>query len=131
MSTSKMERNIMQICKMYIYIFTNFPIFIRVLLHFIFPPLLLIFLKCIFLYLSSSTFFSYISFLKYYFAPIFECIFVVQKARLLPKMLVSFLNSRDFMLNIFPVFSNFCVRKTRPVLAKHCSLSLSLSLLSQ
>ena len=27
------------------------------------------------------------------------------------------------MLNLFPVFSNFCVRKTRPVLAKHCSLS--------
>ena len=30
------------------------------------------------------------------------------------------------MLNLFPVFSNFCARKTRSVLPKHSSLSLSL-----
>ena len=96
---------------------------------------ILFFLLCyLFVFCTYFFFVIYLSmfvFCEYYFALIFRCIFVVQKARLLPKMLVSFLNSRDFMLNIFPVFSNFCVRKTRSVLPKHSSLSLSLSLLSQ
>ena len=52
---------------------------------------------------SFLIFFSLFIFWNIIFAFIFRCIFVVQKARLLPKMLVSFLNSR-VLLQVKPPF---------------------------